>query len=73
MRGSPMLTDKAIKDIEDNFDNQMEAFRLLDLIDAEFRSDPSSTACFDLGIVDRVRQCVQRRRDFVIRNPVYGD
>lgn len=34
-----------------------EAFTLLKLIDAEFRSDPKSTQCFDLRIVDRVRKC----------------
>lgn len=37
-------------------DNDLEAFRLLDLIDAEFRTDPQSTACFDLRIVARRRR-----------------
>lgn len=32
--------------IEDNFRNVEEAFDLLDLIDAEFRSDPMSVQCF---------------------------
>jgi hypothetical protein len=43
-------------------DNDYEAFRLLDLIDAEFRSDPQSVQCFDLRVVERVRQCVERRK-----------
>lgn len=49
---------------EDPFDigNDHEAFRLLDLIDAEFRSDPASVQCFDLRIVERVRACVERRK-----------
>ncbi len=50
------------REIEDGFENQEEAFVLLDLIDAEFRSDPMSTQCFDARIVDRVRTCVAKRR-----------
>ena len=44
-------------------DNDHEAFRLLDLIDAEFRSDLTSTQCFDLRIVERVRHCVGLRKE----------
>ncbi len=43
-------------------DNYLEALRLLDLIDAEFRSDPMSVQCFDLRIVEQVKQCVQLRK-----------
>lgn len=42
----------------DEAGNQAEAFLLLDLIDAEFQSDPTSTQCFDLRIVERVKKCV---------------
>jgi len=35
-----------------------EMGRLLDLIDAEWRSDPSSVACFDLRIVEDVRKAL---------------
>lgn len=42
--------------------NDHEAFRLLDLIDAEFRSDPQSVQCFDLRIVERVRLCIEKRK-----------
>jgi hypothetical protein len=45
-----------------DLDNDHEAFRLLDLIDAEFRSDPMSVQCFDLRIVARVKECVDRRK-----------
>ncbi len=41
---------------------EAEAFRLLDLINAEFSSDPRSVQCFDLRIVERVRRCVDQRR-----------
>lgn len=50
--------------IEDNFKNQTEAFDLLALIDAEFQSDPTSTQCFDLRIVERVRISVAKRKKY---------
>lgn len=56
--------------IESNFDNTREAFTLLDLILAEFESDPTATACFDARIVERVKWCVARRRDFEKRSIV---
>lgn len=43
-------------------DNDWEAYRLLDLIDAEFRTDPTSSQCFDARIVERVRACVEARK-----------
>lgn len=43
-------------------ENDKEAHKLLDLIDAEFRNDPISVQCFDLRIVKRVAECVQRER-----------
>lgn len=39
-----------------------EAMRLLDLIDAEWRSDPMSVQCFDLRIVKRVNDLVKAWR-----------
>ncbi len=36
-------------------DQQKEAAVLLDLIAAEFESDPMSVQCFDLRIVERVK------------------
>lgn len=50
--------------MEANFDNQREAFELLGLIDAEFRTDPMSVQCFDLRTVARVRLCVAARKKF---------
>jgi hypothetical protein len=43
-------------------DNEREALTLLDLINAEFQSDPSSTQCFDARIVARVKACVEARK-----------
>lgn len=53
-----------MSDYRDPFglDNDHEAFRLLDLIHAEFSSDPSSTQCFDASIVERVKVCVETRK-----------
>lgn len=51
-------------------DNYDEAIRLLDLIDAEFRSDPQSTVCFDARIVERVRHCVELRKRLEKRGDV---
>ncbi len=39
-----------------------EALMLLDLINAEFQSDPMSVQCFDLRIIERVKQCIERRK-----------
>lgn len=69
MSQSPRLSDKAVKEIEANFANEQEAFHLLALIDAEFRSDPMSVQCFDLRIVERVRLCVASRADFERMHP----
>ena len=63
---SPMrLTRAEEARIEREFENQREAFRLLDLINAEFQSDPMSVQCFDLRVVERVRQCVESHKDAV--------
>lgn len=43
-------------------DNYIEAIQLLDLINAEFQSDPQSVQCFDLRVVERVRQCIETRK-----------
>jgi len=39
-----------------------EMGRLLDLINAEWMSDPTSVACFDLRIVEDVRKALQAWR-----------
>ncbi len=40
---------------EMNEEEVREAFVLLDLIAAEFKSDPMSVQCFDLRIVERTK------------------
>jgi hypothetical protein len=58
--------------IEDNFKNTEEAWALLDLVDIEFRSDPASTQCFPAVIVERVKWCMARRREFQKRSVLGG-
>lgn len=63
------LTPRAQRELSDEVDNWTEAFELLGLIDAEFRSDPTSTQCFDARIVERVRKCVERRAEIERKMP----
>lgn len=58
--------------LEDKFVNDEEAHRLLDLIDAEFRTDPMATQCFDRRVVERVALCVAQRKAIVARYPIAG-
>lgn len=67
--GPPRLTEKAQREIEESFANDEEAHKLLDLINAEFQSDPTSVQCFDLRIVDRVRLCVAKRKAYEKSKP----
>lgn len=60
----PRMTEKAQRIIEDGWKNDAEAHALLDLIGAEFSTDPMSTQCFDERIVERVRLCVAKRKAF---------
>lgn len=49
---------------------ETEMYEILDLIVAEWQSDPMSVACFDLRIVERAKNIVavykeeQKRRDY---------
>jgi hypothetical protein len=63
------LSEKDYQQIEENLKNTDEAFALLALIDAEFRSDPMSVQCFDLRIVERVKDCVAARERFKKNGP----
>lgn len=58
MSSQPMFTREREREISQGFANDKEAHALLDLINAEFTSDPMSVQCFDLRVVERVRLCV---------------
>lgn len=66
------MSDKDAREIEDGWDNDREAHTLLDLIDAEFQSDPMSVQCFDLRVVKRVRECVLKRQRYLKARPIAG-
>ena len=68
----PTLSPTAQRQIEESFRNDKEAHRLLELVNAEFQSDPMSVQCFDLRIVEEVRQCVELRKMLVRNNPMIG-
>lgn len=53
-----VLSDEEQRRMESRWSALVEAETLLGLIDAEFRSDPMSVQCFDLRVVERVKQCV---------------
>lgn len=73
MRRPTTITATHERELEAMFDNDIEAHVLLDLINAEFQSDPMSVQCFDARIVERVKQCVARHKGFVRRNSVFAD
>lgn len=68
----PMLTEKAMKDIEEGFGLQRRAWQILDLVVAEWLSDPMSVQCFDLRIVEEAKQLVARRKILDKRDPMGG-
>lgn len=45
-------------------DNELEAMKVLDLIVAEFESDPMSVQCFDLRTVERAKKVIRDRKQF---------
>lgn len=49
--GDIRLTPKAEREMEERFKLERRAVELLDIIAAEFSSDPMSVQCFDLRIV----------------------
>lgn len=64
------LSQKAEHEIEAGWRNDVEAHTLLDLINAEFQSDPMSVQCFDLRVVERVKVCVAKRKKFEDEYPL---
>lgn len=54
------LTPQAERDIEEGFTLKHRAVELLDLVVAEWRSDPTSVQCFDLRIVEEAKEVTAR-------------
>ena len=64
----PRLSEVGLRRIEEQVNLNMEAWALLDLINAEFQTDPMSVQCFDLRIVKRVKEAVEKMEKI---NPLY--
>ena len=54
------MTDKQLEELKAEQTIYHEAFELLRIINAEFQSDPMSVQCFDLRVVERVKNWVER-------------
>ena len=68
----PRRQGKTLEAFSEEIKNTEEAFTLLGLISAEFQSDPSSVACFDLRVVARVKACVEKRKIAIERGDGLG-
>lgn len=62
------LTKQDRDDIEAGFALKREALVLIDLIAAEFASDPMSVQCFDLRTVQRVKDCAAQVKSLRARS-----
>jgi hypothetical protein len=49
------LKPETVKELETMFDLRREAIQILDLVVAEWKSDPMSVQCFDLRTVERAK------------------
>jgi len=56
----PTLTKKAMEQMDEAFKLKIEALDIFKLVVAEWETDPQSVQCFDLRIVNRARQIVDR-------------
>jgi len=54
------LTPKAQREIEEKWTLQREAVEILKVVVSEWQSDPMSVQCFDLKIVKRAKEVVDR-------------
>jgi hypothetical protein len=54
------ITPKAEREMEERFKLEKEALHILDLVVAEWESDPTSVQCFDLRLVQRAKEVVAR-------------
>jgi hypothetical protein len=61
--GDPRLTPKAEREMEERFKLEKEALQILDVVVAEWASDPLSVQCFDLRIVERAKFIVKRLKE----------
>lgn len=63
------LTPKAERELEEQFTLRRRAIEILDLVVAEWESDPASVQCFDLRIVAEATALVRRLKQI---DPFWG-
>lgn len=71
MRPQQLLTTKAQEDIERMWEARHEAIQVLDLVVAEWNSDPLSVQCFDARTVERGKAAVATLRALMPQFPDY--
>lgn len=69
MNQHPQFSDSVVKAIEEGFELRREALVVLDLIVAEFNSDPMSVQCFDLRTVKRAQEVMKNLKALSRRCP----
>lgn len=58
----PMLTDRAMREMKEQHDADDRVWHLMELICAEWESDPMSVQCFDLRVVEEAKALVAKRK-----------
>jgi hypothetical protein len=61
------LTEKARRELQEQHDADTRVWELMDLICAEFQTDPMSRQCFDSRIVEEAVALVRNRK--AMRDP----
>lgn len=54
------LTTKAQREMEEKWRLEKEAIDILKIVVAEWKSDPTSVQCFDLRVVQRAGEVLER-------------
>lgn len=68
------LTDRASREMREQQEADDRVWLLMDLICAEWKTDPNSVQCFNLNVVKEAIDLVERRRAMPDRfNPFHPD
>jgi hypothetical protein len=59
---TPFLTDKAMRELREQHEADTRVWQLLDIIAAEFETDPMSRQCFDSRICEEAIALVKKRK-----------
>jgi hypothetical protein len=62
MSDAPRFSARAEREMEERFEMDRRLWQLMDIVCAEWQTDPESVAYFDLRIVDEACALVKRRK-----------